>query len=337
MGSVNQLEQVPCSLCGAERAALECLTVAHPPSSGGEWRLVRCEGCGLVYLNPRPTEQAIAEFYPSEYYENSEALMLAATRWRPWPGLRKWVKRRLAEEHYRTLSGRSASERVLRRVLSLWKVRWGALPPRNRPGRMLDIGCGTGYYLELLRDAGWEVVGTEIGDGAIAICRSKGFEVLKGQADQLQLPDQSFDVVHIAQVLEHVHRPRAILETACRVLRPDGLLLLDVPNYEAPLRRLFGPSWFSVEAPRHLYHFSALTLRRLLETSGFAVDRLYTRALSQGAGRHLEVTSQMLRRAMPEGEALSRGVEVTAQLNALAEQMGCGDTLYVEAHPRGAA
>ena len=143
-----------------------------------------------------------------------------------------------------------------------------ALPDR---GRLLDIGCATGDFILAAEKTGWTTVGLEVSARQVRAGVERGANVALCQ-DFLSYPTEAtFDAVTFNHVLEHVPSPSAYLRRARQVLKPGGLVLISVPTYDSLSRRLFGPYWTHLDLPRHLFHFSAHTLRLLVERAGFRV------------------------------------------------------------------
>jgi SAM-dependent methyltransferase len=148
--------------------------------------------------------------------------------------------------------------------------REAAIIPFVGQGKLLDVGCGTGKDLLRLQDAGWAVTGVEINPYAASLARARlGCEIVVGHFDEAPLDGRQFDAVRLSHVLEHLPSPRQSLEKARRLLRPGGLLWLEVPNAGSVERRLFRRYWWPWDLPRHLYHFTPTTLVRLLRDVGF--------------------------------------------------------------------
>jgi SAM-dependent methyltransferase len=139
----------------------------------------------------------------------------------------------------------------------------------RHPGRVLDVGCGDGDFLADLRRLGWEGYGTEFSEVACELTRARGINVRQGSLRSAGFPDRFFDVVTIWHVLEHLPEPAAELAEARRILRDDGLLVLEVPNSGCLTFQLCQERWWPLDIPRHLQHFTPATLARLLDRSGF--------------------------------------------------------------------
>lgn len=202
-------------------------------------RVVRC-ACGLVFVTPQPEPAVIERAYQQEYYAPWEAqTQVRAAIWR----------RRLAEV-----------ERV-----------------KHPPGDLLDVGCGTGDFLDCARAHGWRVRGTEVSAYACRAAGARGFLVHQGEIWEAGLSADTVDVVTCWHVLEHARDPTRIVREIYRVLKPGGALFLATPNVEdylfrAAYRLARGrrpPLYEPDERELHLFHFSPRTLRALLVSAGF--------------------------------------------------------------------
>ena len=243
-------EDAACPLCGRDRASLVLEGPDQLPVGGtGLWfAVVRCEHCGTAYTNPRPDAATIARFYPPEYHPHRRPAKMQQSR----PPRPFWSR----------LSGRPCNERR-------------GLLPWPRPGRLLDFGCGGGTFLKRMAEQGWKVTGLDAAVGAVQqIQEELGLEALVGSLPHPELKPCSFDVVTMWHSLEHVHEPLSILREAYQLLAPGGKIIVAAPNIESLPFYWFGPSWFGLDLPRHLTHFTPKSLRSMLQTAGFEVERV---------------------------------------------------------------
>ncbi|MCP4535529.1 MAG: class I SAM-dependent methyltransferase [Chloroflexi bacterium] len=238
------METTFCSLCEADDAE-RLLTLRDYGFDGpGEFPLVRCRQCGLMYLNPRPGPAQMDHYYPADYLPYKSAI--EDERW----ALMRWVRR------YNIRQRRRAVERFSRHV----------------PRRVLDVGCSTGIFLAEMRDAGWETYGVDISPIAIAYARERfGLDAFEGLLADADLPAGQFTAVTLWDVLEHTFDPLETLQTIHRLLKADGIVVIAVPHYESWDRQLFGRYWIGYDAPRHLHVFSRDILRDMLDRAGFDV------------------------------------------------------------------
>jgi SAM-dependent methyltransferase len=253
-----------CDLCGGRtfREILRSPDIAELCAPGVH-RLVGCSGCGLHFLDPRPTPETIGGVYHPEYEFFGDVSAKTAARW----------------QH---LAGRREGGARLRPFARAWvrlrqEMAFHYTPRLRGGGHALDVGCGSGAFLDVLKDVGWRTAGIEPAETALERARAKGHDVRPGGAEALPFDAQTFDVVCLSHVLEHTHSPRRALQEVWRVLRPGGELVLAVPNYGGAQRRLFGRFWSGLDLPRHLYQFDRPTLGRYLAETGFAVEKMWTR------------------------------------------------------------
>lgn len=151
----------------------------------------------------------------------------------------------------------------------------GAAVPRGAPPRLLDAGCGPGYFVRAARDAGFDACGVEVSRYAVEFAqRELGVDVRHGTVSVPDLPAGSFDVVTMWDVIEHLPEPLAALRAVAGVLRPGGLFMLSTGDYASLVARLSGRHWHLFNLPEHLWFFTPGSLRRLLRRAGFAPPNL---------------------------------------------------------------
>jgi SAM-dependent methyltransferase len=236
------MEYVTCDLCGLNEVEIIFTGAGWQQPVPEGCTLVRCRKCGLMYLNPRPNPDEIGDYYPSDYKpyqsatEDESFWLMGCIR------QRKLVQRRRYVEKF---SGRQT-------------------------GSILDVGCSTGLFLHEMQQRGWQTFGVEPTSSAAEYARSRfGLNIINGHLADTSFPLKSFDVITFWDVLEHTFSPTTELAHAAKLLKPDGKLALNIPNYRCPDRRLFGPHWIGYDPPRHLYVFTRVTLTALLKKTGF--------------------------------------------------------------------
>ncbi len=251
-GAPTTLELVPvsCCVCGADDP--EPVAVGEDfeyRTSDDTFLAVRCRHCSLLYLNPRPAQSEFSRIYPPTYH----AFAFTAERF----GFVYRVRRRLE------------AQRLLRFAHGL-----------RRDACVLDVGCGDGFHLDVLREFGpdtYRLVGVDADPRAVARARTRGLDVRSGTLDEAGLEAGSVDLAILIQTIEHVGDPPALLGSIRRVLRPDGRLIVVTDNAASYDARAFGKRyWGGYHFPRHWNLFTRTTLSRLARNNGLAVRRIET-------------------------------------------------------------
>jgi 2-polyprenyl-3-methyl-5-hydroxy-6-metoxy-1,4-benzoquinol methylase len=206
--------------------------------TGEEFKVAYCYACKLHVTLPAPADKEIGKYYPLGYYGTGKRFM----------GVVEWL------------------------LDNLHTYRAYQIERHQRPGKVLDIGCGRGLLLNKLRQRGWDPVGTELSEDAAAYARNRlGLNVITQPLDEINFPSNEFDLVILWHVLEHVHAPRDIVHEIARILKPGGTLLVAVPNFGSWEARWGRNRWFHLDVPRHLMHFTPKTLGRLLKDEGIPI------------------------------------------------------------------
>jgi 2-polyprenyl-3-methyl-5-hydroxy-6-metoxy-1,4-benzoquinol methylase len=269
-----------CFLCGVPGALLYKGLRDRLYNATGEWDLKRCPNsdCGLIWLDPMPTEDDIGKAYQSYYTHRARNISQNAMRKAYYAvrdgylGLRygypcsMW-KRFLAPLMYLNPG---------RRGIEDFNVAYQFAP---RPGsRLLEIGCGSGERLKLFSNLGWDAEGTDVDPKAVEKVRNMNLKVHLGTLSSLAYGDESFDVIFINHVIEHVHRPLGLLKECCRILRLGGSLVVATPNVHSLGHRLFKENWKALDPPRHLYLFNHTNMSRMIKLSGLETEYIGTLA-----------------------------------------------------------
>ncbi len=241
----------------------------------GRFTYVKCHGCRLVCLHPRPSAQELAQYYPDHVTvvrRDGEGTWLEQAR--------QWLKQIVAEEWYGYRPQpnviRASHFRLLRKVMGFpFRPFLRQVPRQRSGGRVLDIGCGSGGYLAFLTKLGWTCHGIEPGPKSRAYAQEVlGLTVHHGPLQSCRFPDSFFDVVTMWHVIEHLPDPLETLQEIRRILKPDGIIMLRTPNVDSLEARLFRGHWYGLDPPRHLFVLAPDTIRAMLERSGFVITRL---------------------------------------------------------------
>lgn len=205
------------------------------------FRLVRCAGCGTLFTETLPTSEQAMD-YGGYYHEGNLRTP------------------RCVHDRLDALVDHFARYRTL--------------------NRWLDVGCGAGTLMRAARGRGWVPVGTEVAPTAADVVSREGFEVHLGMLEDAPFADESFDVVSIVEVVEHVADTDSLLRSALRVLRPGGALYLTTPHGLGLSARTLGLEWSGVAPPEHLQLFSIKGLTALAERPGLRVRELHSHAVN---------------------------------------------------------
>ena len=147
-------------------------------------------------------------------------------------------------------------------------------PKFERPGRMLDIGCGAGWFLFQMKEQGWDVKGVEPNVDAADLEEPKRFGYLSRIAHGRKLPRRAFDYVRMNHSFEHMEHPNQILDEVYRILAGKGKLMIGVPNRDSFSARVFGLFWYHLALPVHTFSYSVQTLTQMLSKHNFKVERV---------------------------------------------------------------
>jgi SAM-dependent methyltransferase len=258
--------------------------------------LMHCPSCDLVFAGLIPTDRDLDTAYDD--YGHA------------------WIDSTITRDRYRDL---------LR-----------SFEPHRQTNRILDFGCGAGFFLEEARAAGWEVFGNEYSGHAIHLALAKGLDVRRGALADANFGSAAFDVATAFEVFEHLRDPVHEAAELARVLRPGGLLYGTTPNFNSLSRRLLGPRWNVIEYPEHLCYFTSRAIESWLRRSGFKPARIETTGLSVGRlrrslgvsapGNSQAETDEALRSAIEGSHVLARAKTLA---NLALSTAGLGDTLKV--------
>ncbi|MEE4177220.1 MAG: class I SAM-dependent methyltransferase [Bacteroides sp.] len=250
-----------CPLCGAGEGLVPFLTCPDHLLGSGQYSMVQCGSCGLVFTNPRPREEELPAFYQSEQYVSHT-------------------------EHQNSLR-----ERIYFRVQSyMLKRKFLLISKLKGRGRLLlDVGCGAGAFGNYMQDHGYQAIGIEPQPAAREKTREKGIQVFDSQEEMLKDAKDSFDFITLWHVMEHQSRFMESFEQYHQLLKDNGWLIIAVPQYQSYDAGHYNSWWAAYDLPRHLNHFSPKTLEqaasqkgfRLVKKKGMPFDAFYVSILSE--------------------------------------------------------
>ncbi|SFE86229.1 Methyltransferase domain-containing protein [Chitinophaga sp. CF118] len=226
-----------CPICGSNNIH-KVLTAKDYTVSLESFDIFHCGHCSGRFTQNVPGSQEIGRYYQSaEYISHSET--------------RKGLINRLYHS--------------VRKITLRSKQNWVKAGTGLKQGSLLDIGCGTGAFLHYMKQAGWEITGLEPDDNARQNAKTLyNIEPLPS-SELFKLPTQQYDAITMWHVLEHVHGLNEYLQQIRILLKPEGTLLIAVPNYTSPDAEHYGAFWAAYDVPRHLYHFSPNSMEQLLK------------------------------------------------------------------------
>lgn len=198
-------------------------------------QIVKCLNDGLVFVNPQPSKKEIATLYGPDYFQSFD----------PY------------------LKNRQAHLRYFRKKLAQIEKRI------KKKGRILDIGCALGFFLQEAEKREWQPMGVDVSDFVLEYCRKQGLEVKKGIIKEAKLPASLFEAVVSLQTIEHEANPLEHVKEIHRILKPGGLVVITTPNHDSWTRKLMGSKWFGYRHQEHLFFLTKEVLRKILSMAGF--------------------------------------------------------------------
>lgn len=267
----------------------------HALPSYSDAGLMRCEDCGFVFAGEVPSIAELTHHY-GQYDRHADVSEVTVARYRELLAV---------FERYR------------------------------QSNRILDVGCGSGLFLQTARELGWDVYGTEFTDEAIELCTGRGITMAHAPAGADEFAPGFFDAVTAFEVFEHLLSPRDELVSIARATRPGGMLYVTTPNFDSLSRRLLRERWRVIEYPEHLSYFTARTLPGLVQRFGFDLKFVETTGISPaelrralGAGRtgnrHQPGPDDPLRESIERSGSLRR---LKALSNGALSRLRLGDTV----------
>ncbi len=276
----KNMKWINCDLCESGNYNILYITKdRYFPDKNGEFQLVKCLNCGLIYLNPQPEPKDLENHYPTENYyaykcEKEGRGIINNNKLDKWRYLRFAIINPVSKIIH---SLRSEIENEL-----------AYLGPIHSGMRVLDVGCGIGDKLLFYKERGANTFGVEINYKACEEGRKRGHNMFCGELFEAKFKDEYFDIILFHQSLEHMFSPHNILKESHRILKRGGKIWISVPNHDSFQARIFRKWFYAIESPRHLFGFNKKTITRLLQKVGFNIEHIYTYSLPGGPSFSLE-------------------------------------------------
>ncbi len=284
-----------CPVCGSTDLRPSLAAIDYTVSQE-VFDIQQCAGCSLRITQNIPDESGIGAYYRSDAYISHT-------------DTRKGLMNRLYHLiRKKTLIGK---RNHIRQYAGL------------QQGSILDIGCGTGAFLNTMQMAGWQVIGLEPDETASQNARTLYGLETRSPEHLYSMDVHSIDVVTMWHVLEHVHRLSETMSAIGRVIRPDGTVFIAVPNYTSLDAVHYGAAWAAYDVPRHLYHFSPESMHVLLERHGFTFNRILPMWYDS-------FYVSMLSERYQGGSMISAFLTgLRSNINALRDKSRCSSLIYV--------
>lgn len=230
-----------CPLCSGI-TLVHFLTCTDHLVSGKNFELKRCSSCGFIFTSDPPGEKEIGSYYESEDYISH------------------------------TDSGKTIFDKTykaVRKIMLVIKRKFVINSIQKPSGKILDLGCGTGHFLNEMKRSGWETAGVEVNKKAREHSVSEfGLEVIPPESIG-SLPSGQYDCITLWHVLEHFHDPFDYFREIRRLLKPTGAVVVALPNSDSFDALHYGKDWAAFDVPRHLWHFNPATFSMFAEKAGF--------------------------------------------------------------------
>ncbi|WP_223032343.1 class I SAM-dependent methyltransferase [Hanstruepera marina] len=222
------------------------LNVKDHSVTGEEFQLIYNIALDMLETHPQPLEEQLGLYYKTDdYISHTDS------------------KRNVMEHMYHTVR-----QFTLKRKVKL-------INKYSKKGKsLLDIGCGTGDFLQTAKKNGWQIIGIEPDEDARAIANSKTDNVVLGSNSLFELKNNQFDVITLWHVLEHLPNLEKHISVFNKLLKPNGTLIIAVPNFNSYDAKYYKAFWAAYDVPRHLWHFSKTAISKLFERENFSVVKV---------------------------------------------------------------
>lgn len=231
-----------CPACGSSKFN-KVLTASDYLVSNESFEIMECNDCSLRFTSPIPDENEIGKYYKSDKYI-SHAKRITSI----FDIVYKIVR----------IFTLSSKRNIVKRI------------SQKQSGTLLDIGCGTGDFLKIMKQSGWNINGVEVNAGARKLAQTNTGSIILDQTEFFE-SEQKYDVITLWHSLEHLNTLTRFLEKISVSLNANGVVMIAVPNYKSFDAEYYKQDWAAYDVPRHLYHFSFESMVKLMEKLGFGL------------------------------------------------------------------
>jgi len=262
--------------------------------TGEIFDITKCSQCQLVYLNPQPSSEELEKYYlQDEYYSYGEVFKEDQGQL----NLIERVKKMFRKQIFLTYGSNNHNifQELKKFIYFPFKRRFGGIPAFINKGKLFDVGCGDGLFINELKSLGWFVYGLEIDQEVVKRAQGSGLDVYCGRFEDFDFNSQKYDVVRLWHVLEHFKNPNFNLRKILSILKPGGQIILGIPNVNSLYSRIFKQDWSGLDVPRHLYHFSPQTIKKILVECGYSNIKIYCNSAGTGLASLVNVINKKIK------------------------------------------
>lgn len=232
-----------CTICNSKKIQHKYTTTDRHYNIKGEYEVWECKNCELHFINPMLTEEYLTSLYPTNYYAYQDVKKKSS--------IKSWIVKAIG-----------------------FKIKTKD-PSFNRVGKILDVGCGSGWILNEYKQKGWETYGVEVSKDAAELGNKEfNVNIFNGDLHKANFENNYFDFIRSNHSFEHIVNGREVLIEINRILKDDGKLHIGVPNINSFCGKLFKKYWWYLGAPVHTFNYTVKSLTMLLEQTGFNVQKV---------------------------------------------------------------
>jgi 2-polyprenyl-3-methyl-5-hydroxy-6-metoxy-1,4-benzoquinol methylase len=257
-----KFEKVSCPICNSQKKLRNVFSAPDRINNlPGIFSVQECTQCGMVIQNPRVKEEFIKHYYP-------ETMNYLNTKTETKSDFALWVEKNIFINFfdYFNLGRKNFLKKIILLPAYIYLYRHQSIPKYKDNGNLLEIGCSTGVRLKRLQDYGWNTQGVEMSERASHLAKKEnGLNVVTGSIDDFDFKPESFDVIIMDMVLEHLYNPLSVIEKISNWLKKDGELIFSIPYFHGTEFKIFKQHTYTLHLPNHIVFFNKKSLRAILK------------------------------------------------------------------------